>query len=78
MLVKRVPVLCETDAAEFLGLSVKTLQNMRSRRRGPRGPAYSKLPNGRVRYRLDELERWRDGDTRTSTSEPSDLHVTSP
>lgn len=77
-LVKRIPVLCEADAAEFLGLAVKTLQNMRSRKTGPKGPEYSKLPNGRVRYRLDALERWRDGNTRISTSEPSESVPASP
>lgn len=66
MLVRRVPTYDEHGAAEFLGLAEKTLANKRS---NGTGPAYSRMPNGRIRYREDVLERWRDGDTRTSTTE---------
>lgn len=69
MLVHRVPALREPDAAEYLGLARKTLQNLRSKP-GSHGPVYRKLPNGRVVYRLDDLQRYRDGDARTSTGEP--------
>ena len=66
MLVHRVPALKESEAAEFLGLAPKTLQNLRGTGTGPK---YSRMPNGRVRYRLDVLQQWRDGDERISTTE---------
>jgi hypothetical protein len=70
MLVRRVPVLCEADAAEFLELSPGTLRNMRSAGyKGKPGPVYSRMKNGRIRYRLDQLELYRDGDQRISTTE---------
>ena len=57
---KRKPIITgnglynEVAAAEYLGLSVSTLQNRRSR---GEPPEYEK-PNGRVFYRLEELERF--------------------
>lgn len=66
MLVHRVPALDEHEAAEFLKLAEKTLQNKRSNGTGPR---FRRMPNGRIRYRLDDLQLWRDGDARTSTTE---------
>ena len=42
----------EADAATYLGVSVKTLQRWRFKRRGP---AYSKVGGKLVRYSLDDL-----------------------
>ena len=44
--------LSESDAAEYLGISKKTLQRWRFKRRGP---AYSKVGGKLVRYSLDDL-----------------------
>lgn len=46
--------LNETEAAEILGLSVKTIRYWRWSQRGPR---YLKLGN-RVKYRAADLEAW--------------------
>lgn len=46
----------ERAAADFLDVSIKTVQGWRSRRTGPR---YYKLSN-RVKYSLDDLRAYRD------------------
>jgi len=68
VLVKRVPALDEAEAADLLGLARKTLQNHRTR---GTGPVYSRMANGRIRYRETDLMQWRDGDRRISTTEPA-------
>ncbi|MDR1660074.1 MAG: helix-turn-helix domain-containing protein [Desulfovibrio sp.] len=48
----------EREAAKFLGLAVKTLQDWRYQMTGP---VYLKLNGGRsVRYSLDDLRRFMD------------------
>ena len=47
-------LVTETQAAEYLGLSTKTLQSWRWRKTGP---PYVKL-GGAVRYRPEDLEAW--------------------
>lgn len=57
-------LLTTTQAAEFLGISKRTLDGMRL---SGRGPVYSKV--GRlVRYPQAELERWIVQNQRLSTS----------
>jgi len=43
------------SAAEYLGLAQQTLCNYRCQGKGPK---WTPLPNGRVRYVVDDLERW--------------------
>ncbi|MBB3808742.1 helix-turn-helix transcriptional regulator [Pseudochelatococcus contaminans] len=54
------------EAAEFLGLSPRTLEKHRTY---GTGPLFRKL-GGRVVYAIDELEAWADKGTVTSTSDP--------
>ncbi|HUN12441.1 MAG TPA: helix-turn-helix domain-containing protein [Rhabdaerophilum sp.] len=54
------------DAAEFLGLSPRTLEKHRTY---GTGPLFRKL-GGRVVYAIDELEAWADKGTVSSTSDP--------
>lgn len=52
-------------AAEYVGMSSKTLEKLRW---AGGGPAYYKL--GGIRYRLDDLDMWRESRRRISTSDP--------
>tara|TARA_A100001391_G_scaffold65878_6_gene41541 strand:+ start:14390 stop:14671 length:282 start_codon:yes stop_codon:yes gene_type:complete len=54
------------EAAEFLGLSPRTLEKHRTY---GTGPAYRKL-GGRVVYAVDDLEAWAERGAVTSTSDP--------
>jgi predicted DNA-binding transcriptional regulator AlpA len=54
------------EAADFLGLSSRTLEKHRTY---GTGPAYRKL-GGRVVYALDDLKAWADRGAMTSTSDP--------
>ena len=54
------------EAAEFLGLSARTLEKHRTY---GTGPAYHKL-GGRVVYSVDDLRAWADLGTKHSTSDP--------
>jgi hypothetical protein len=54
------------EAGVFLGLSPRTLEKFRVT---GGGPAYRKLGR-RVVYAPDDLQRWADQGTRTSTSDP--------
>ena len=54
------------EAADFLGLSSRTLEKHRTY---GTGPAYRKL-GGRVVYALDDLKAWADRGPVTSTSDP--------
>lgn len=54
------------DAADFLGLSSRTLEKHRTY---GTGPLYRKL-GGRVVYAIDDLEAWAAKGTVASTSDP--------
>ena len=54
------------EAADFLGLSSRTLEKHRTY---GTGPAYRKL-GGRVVYAVDDLKAWADRGAVTSTSDP--------
>jgi len=60
--------LSPKDAARFLGLSVKTLANLRCSGGGPRFQKNGGL-RGAVRYPLSELMCWREARLYGSTSE---------
>ena len=47
--------LSESEAADYLGISKKTLQRWRF---DHKGPAYAKLNNKLIRYRLADLDEW--------------------
>ena len=64
-------LLDEDEAAEFLGLSPRTLQGLRVR---GGGPEYIKIGSRAVRYRLRDLEEFIEGRRRSSTSEDDNLH----
>lgn len=57
------------EAASYLRLSPRTLENWRVRGRGPR---YVKLGD-QVRYVRGDLDAWVDENTRISTSDPGPL-----
>ena len=61
----RDTLLNETQAADYLGLSVRTLQAWRVRGGGPQ---YSKLCRA-VRYSRDELTNWVAAQSRSHTSQ---------
>ena len=48
------PFLSPQQAAHFLGLSVRTLQEYRSAGKGPRFRRHSR----HIRYHIDDLELW--------------------
>jgi predicted DNA-binding transcriptional regulator AlpA len=62
----RDPLLDEDEAAEFLGLSPRTMQGMRV---SGNGPDYVKLGSRAVRYRLSDLEEYIEDRIQSSTSE---------
>ena len=47
--------LTVSEAADYLGISKKTLQRWRL---DHKGPAYAKLNNKLIRYRLADLDEW--------------------
>jgi predicted DNA-binding transcriptional regulator AlpA len=59
-------ILRTAAAAEYLGLSTSTLTKMRVR---GDGPVFIKLGRRSVGYTLDDLDKWRDGCRRHSTSD---------
>lgn len=59
-------VLSETETAEELSLSLRTLQAMRL---DGTGPAFIKLTERRIGYAISELERWIADRTVSSTAE---------
>lgn len=48
------------EAAEYLGCTVNDLKKLRAERRGP---PFSRVQGGHVRYRLSDLADWSDGTT---------------
>ena len=59
-------LLREEDAAEFLGVSVRTLQGWRFKGGGPK---FIKMSHRAIRYRRKDLIEWVEGKVRTSTSD---------
>ena len=55
MPISREALLDTAAAAQFLGLSVKTLEHYRNRKVGPQ---YARLACNRVRYQLADLQRF--------------------
>jgi predicted DNA-binding transcriptional regulator AlpA len=63
------PFVSERKAAEFLGISVRTLQRWRTEPPSTGGPRFFKLGAKRVAYRLSDLTKWAEGLSYQSTSE---------
>jgi hypothetical protein len=60
-------LLTEQEAAEILGVSVRTLKSWRyGERRWVQGPPYSKVGRG-VRYQSEALRAWLKANERTHT-----------
>lgn len=57
----------ERQAAEFLGYTIRALQNWRVR---GGGPVFVKVSERSVRYRRRDLLIWIEGKLRASTSDP--------
>ncbi|MBT5566725.1 MAG: helix-turn-helix domain-containing protein [Rhodospirillaceae bacterium] len=57
----------ENIAAEYLGLSPRTLQNWRVR---GGGPLFVRISNRSIRYRLSDIQDWIEARIRRSTSDP--------
>lgn len=66
-------LLNERDAADFLGYSMRSLQNWRVR---GGGPVFVKVSSRSVRYRRRDLIAWADSKIAASTSEtnPKEYH----
>lgn len=56
----------ETDAADFLGYSIRALQNWRVR---GGGPPYVRISSRSIRYRRRDLNAWAEGRLERNTSE---------
>ncbi|MFZ5618835.1 MAG: helix-turn-helix transcriptional regulator [Pseudomonadota bacterium] len=63
-------LLDEDEAADFLGLSPRTLQGLRVK---GGGPDYIKIGSRAVRYRLSDLEDFIEDRRQSNTSEDEDL-----
>lgn len=61
-------LICEKDAAEFLGYTKRALQNWRLRGGGPR---FVKVSARSIRYRRRDLLEWIEARLRNSTSDSS-------
>lgn len=59
-------LLGETEAARFLGFSVRSLQGWRVKGGGPR---FVKIGGRSVRYRRRDLNAWADANMRLNTSQ---------
>ena len=64
-------LLRTNEAADWLGLSGRTLEKHRT---FGTGPAYRKI-GGRVVYAINDLQAWADRGARTSTTEPTEAAV---
>jgi predicted DNA-binding transcriptional regulator AlpA len=60
-------LLTETQAAELLSHSVRTIQGWRL---SGGGPPFIKMGGRSVRYRVCDIERWLEERRRSSTSDP--------
>ena len=60
--------LTPRQAADWFGLSVRTLDRYRA---SGEGPVFHRF-GGRIRYRRDDLQAWADARRRTSTSDDGD------
>lgn len=60
----------ETVAADFLGLSRKTIQDYRARGIGPRFSKYGPGKTAPIRYQVAVLKEWAKSREIVSTSEP--------
>lgn len=67
-------LLKETDAAEFLKMSVRTLQGMRLRGGGPK---FVSISHRAVRYRRKDMLEWIESKIRKSTSDMGGLRYDS-
>jgi predicted site-specific integrase-resolvase len=73
---KLTPLLTESEAAQRLHLSRRTLQGWRSR--GSGGPAYIKLGEGRsarIRYEPEDVERFLNEARRTPAADAADCEL---
>lgn len=64
-------LLRTNEAADWLGLSGRTLEKHRT---FGTGPAYRKI-GGRVVYAMDDLQAWADRGARTSTTEQTEAAI---
>ena len=60
----------EDDAADYLGLSPRTLQGLRVK---GGGPDYVKIGSRAVRYRLSDLDEFVEDRVQSSTSDDEDV-----
>jgi predicted DNA-binding transcriptional regulator AlpA len=67
---ERTRLLDEDEAADYLGLSPRTLQGLRVK---GGGPDYIKLGSRAVRYRLSDLEEFIEDRRQSSTSDDEDF-----
>ncbi len=65
----REPFVVEQEAAEFLKVSVRTLQRWRTEPPAGGAPRFYKLGRKRVAYRLSDLSAWAENRAFGSTSE---------
>lgn len=63
------PFVVEQEAAEFLKVSVRTLQRWRTEPPAGGAPRFYKLGQKRVAYRLSDLSTWAERRAFGSTSE---------
>jgi hypothetical protein len=62
------PFVREQEAADFLNISVRTLQRWRTEPPPSGAPPFYKLGKKRVVYRLGDLADWAEKQSRSSTS----------
>lgn len=60
------PFLNTAQAAFYIGLSRRTLEKMRLTGDGPRFRKHGRY----VRYHINDLDAWSEGERRSSTSDP--------
>lgn len=65
----------EKDAADFIGLVDRTLQQFRQK---GGGPIFVRISSRCIRYRRIDLREWAEGRLRTSTADRGGDNVSSP